>query len=122
MINTIIIAGRVVADPSINFTKNETIILNFTIVNNRKYKNKEQTTFIDVTLFGAYAQSLQNHIKKGISINVVGELIQERWENDGKNYYKHKINAKEIDFRIPKNVSTESYIDQQEEQNYENFQ
>lgn len=51
MINTIIIAGRVVADPSINFTKNETIILNFTIVNNRKYKNKEQTTFIDVTLF-----------------------------------------------------------------------
>lgn len=122
MINTIIIAGRVVADPSINFTKNETIILNFTIVNNRKYKNKEQTTFIDVTLFGAYAQSLQNHIKKGISINVVGELIQERWENDGKNYYKYKINAKEIDFRIPKNVSTESYIDQQEEQNYENFQ
>ncbi|MDD7616998.1 MAG: single-stranded DNA-binding protein [bacterium] len=121
MINTIIIAGRVVADPSINFTKNETIILNFTIVNNRKYKNKEQTTFIDVTLFGAYAQSLQNHIKKGISINVVGELIQERWENDGKNYYKYKINAKEIDFRIPKNISKEPYENLQGEF-YEDFQ
>ena len=105
MINTITIAGRVVADPVINFTKSGMAVLNFTIANNRKYKSTEQTTFIDVTLFGAYAQSLQGHIKKGIAIDVVGELIQERWENDGKNYYKYKINAKEIDFRIPKSIT-----------------
>ena len=57
MINTITIAGRVVADPMINFTKSGMAVLNFTIANNRKYKSVEQTTFIDVTLFGAYAQS-----------------------------------------------------------------
>ncbi|MCZ6133809.1 single-stranded DNA-binding protein [Campylobacter ureolyticus] len=121
MINTITIAGRVVADPMINFTKSGMAVLNFTIANNRKYKSVEQTTFIDITLFGAYAQSLQGHIKKGIAIDVVGELIQERWENDGKNYYKYKINAKEIDFRIPKSITKEPY-ENLEGEFYEDFQ
>ncbi|OCS26651.1 single-stranded DNA-binding protein [Campylobacter fetus subsp. venerealis CCUG 33872] len=121
MINTVTIAGRVVADPMINFTKSGMAVLNFTIANNRKYKSVEQTTFIDVTLFGAYAQSLENHIKKGIAIDVVGELIQERWENDGKNYYKYKINAKEIDFRIPKSIIKEPY-ENLEGEFYEDFQ
>ncbi|HEF9271395.1 TPA: single-stranded DNA-binding protein, partial [Campylobacter coli] len=102
MINNIIIGGRLTEDAEIKRTNQGVAICNFTLANNRKYKETEFSTYIEVSLFGAFAEVMQPHLKKGIAIDVIGELMQDVWDHEGKTYYKHKIKAKEIDFRTPK--------------------
>lgn len=102
MINQVIIAGRLVADAEVR-NANGNYICSFTLANNEKRSGaEEQTTFIEVVVFGNYAKSLSKYLLKGISIDVVGRLVQEIWEKDEKRYSKHKIYAKEIDFRESK--------------------
>jgi len=55
------------------------------------------------------------HLIKGITVNVVGKLVQKNWLLDGRNIPTYKIYAKEIDFRIPKNRQIE--IQDEEENN-----
>lgn len=106
MINNITIGGRLTADAEIKHSNQGSIICNFTLANNRKYKEIENSTFIEVSIFGAFANAMYPYLKKGVSVNVIGELTQDIWEHEGKTYYKHRIKAKEIDFRTPKENQT----------------
>ncbi|HFJ2259323.1 TPA: single-stranded DNA-binding protein [Campylobacter jejuni] len=102
MINNITIGGRLTADAEIRHSNQGSVICNFTLANNRKYKEIENSTFIEVSIFGSFASAMHPYLKKGVSVNVVGELTQDIWEHEGKTYQKHRIKAKEIDFRTPK--------------------
>lgn len=113
MTNSITIAGRLVEDAELRYSSSGGAVCSFTIANNRNYKNNERSTFIDVVIFGAYAESMVDHLTKGTAIDVTGELIQESWEHEGKNYYKHKILAKELDFRTPKNAPNKNTAQQE---------
>lgn len=115
MVNNIVIGGRLTEDAEIKYI-NQVAICNFTLANNRKYKETEHSTYIEVSLFGSFAEAMLPYLKKGIAINVIGELTQDSWEHEGKHYSKHRIKAKEIDFRIPKK---EKPISHQEGENYE---
>lgn len=105
MLNSICIAGRLTDDASLKYINDNLAVCNFTIANNRKLKNDEKTIFIEVVLYGPYAASLHPHLKKATAIDVVGELSQDTWQVEDKTFTKHKIIAKEIDFRIPKSNS-----------------
>lgn len=120
MINNIIIGGRLTEDAEIKRTNQGVAICNFTLANNRKYKETEFSTYIEVSLFGAFAEAMQPHLKKGIAIDVIGELMQDVWDHEGKTYYKHKIKAKEIDFRTPKKEK-QTIPNIEEGENYEGF-
>ncbi|WP_141071083.1 single-stranded DNA-binding protein, partial [Campylobacter fetus] len=63
MTNNIVIAGRLVSDSELIYTNNGTSILNFTIANNKKYKDTEKSTFIECSIFGNYAESMNKHLK-----------------------------------------------------------
>ncbi|WP_162165560.1 single-stranded DNA-binding protein [Campylobacter fetus] len=114
MTNNIVIAGRLVADAELIFTNNGSAICNFTLANNKKYKDIEKSTFIEASIFGNYAESMNKYLKKGISVDVIGELVQESWGKDGKTFYKHKIKVKEIDFRTPKDNISEANFEEKE--------
>ena len=103
MTNNSVLAGRLISDSQLKFTKNGNAVCNFTIANNRRTASGEETTFMDIVIFGNYANSMHPHLKKGLTVDVTGKIVQESWNNDGKTYHKHKIYAKEIDFRTPKN-------------------
>ncbi|MBZ7936334.1 single-stranded DNA-binding protein [Campylobacter sp. B0100352/1] len=120
MINNITIGGRLTADAEIKHTNQGSIICNFTLANNRKYKEIENSTYIEVSLFGSFASAIHPHLKKGVSVNVVGELTQDSWEHEGRTYYKHRIKAKEIDFRTPKK-DKQAIPNIEEGDNYEGF-
>lgn len=109
MTNTIILAGRLTADAELKRTQSGSIICNFNLANNRKEANGEETTFIGVTIFGNYAEKMHPHLVKGITVNVVGKLVQKNWLFEGRNIPMYKIYAKEIDFRVPKNKQIENY-------------
>lgn len=115
MINNILLAGRLTADAELKYTPTGTAICSFNLANNRKGQNgKEETTFIEVVIFGNYAEAMNNYLKKSVAVDVLGKLIQEVWEKEGKTFSKHKIHAKEIDFRTPKNNSNELESDYSE--------
>ncbi|EAJ2736261.1 single-stranded DNA-binding protein [Campylobacter coli] len=120
MINNITIGGRLTADAELRHCNQGSIICTFTLANNRKYKEIENSTYIEVSLFGAFAEVMQPHLKKGIAIDVIGELMQDVWDHEGKTYYKHKIKAKEIDFRTPKKEK-QAIQNIEEGENYEGF-
>lgn len=104
MTNNIVLAGRLVDDPVlIDPTKSKIPILNFAIANNRKYKDVETVLFMNVSVYGSYANAIASYLKKGISIEVVGELVQDNYTEEGKNKSRYKIKAHEVDFRETKN-------------------
>lgn len=104
MTNVIVIAGRITANATLQNTNSGLTICNFNLANNRKKPSGEETTFIGVSIFGNYAEKMCPHLTKGVMITVVGELVQKEWTTDGKQVPTYKVYAKEIDFRIPKNM------------------
>ncbi len=106
MTNVIVIGGRLTANANLTRTPNGSIICNFTIANNRKEANGEETTFMSVVIFGNYAEKMHPYLIKGVVVDVVGKLVQKEWIHEDKKIPIYKIYAKEIDFRIPKNKQT----------------
>lgn len=104
MTNVIVIAGRLTADSTMQFTTTGSAICNFNLANNRKEASGEETTYIGVAVFGNYAEKMHPHLTKGVTVTVVGKLVQKEWTVEGKQVPTYKIYAKEIDFRIPKNM------------------
>lgn len=88
MINNITIGGRLTTDAELRHCNQGSIICTFTLANNRKYKEIENSTYIEVSLFGSFANAMHPYLKKGISVDVVGELTQDTWEHEGKNLLK----------------------------------
>ncbi|BEK47031.1 hypothetical protein B11531_18200 (plasmid) [Campylobacter jejuni] len=50
MINNITIGGRLTADAELRHSNQGSIICTFTLANNRKYKEIENSTYIEVSL------------------------------------------------------------------------
>jgi len=103
MTNVIVIGGRLTANAELKHGTGGFIVCNFNLANNRKKPSGEETTFINVSIYGKYAEVMHPYLVKGVVVDVVGELIQKDWQVGDKNIPIHKISAKEIDFRIPKN-------------------
>lgn len=108
MTNSITISGNLTSGAQLqSIGKNNSFACNFTLANNKRFKNErgdiiERPCFIDVTIYGAYAEAMHKYLTKGKGIIVTGELIQDIWEFEGKKHSKHRIRAKEIDFRESK--------------------
>lgn len=108
MTNNITISGNLVDQAKLQtIGKSNNFVCNFTIANNKRFKNEqgkviERTCFIDVSIFGSYAETMHKYLTKGKGIIVTGELIQDFWQHEGKQYSKHRIRGKEIDFRESK--------------------
>ncbi|MDY0365339.1 MAG: single-stranded DNA-binding protein [Arcobacter butzleri] len=100
MLNQIVIAGRLTNDAELRKSESGVYVCSMNIANNRKSGDKEETTFIEVVLFGNYAKAMSSHLLKSVAIDVVGKLVQDSWSSeDGKTHYKYKIIANDIGFR-----------------------
>lgn len=58
-------------------------VANFTMAYTRKRKDKETTTWFDVSVWGKPAAFIAEHVKKGDPVMVSGELYQETY-GEGK--------------------------------------
>ena len=102
MINRVIIAGRLVSDPTVTYSQSGTPIASFRLAYNRAYKVenkwKEEPHFFDVKAFGKTAEGVIERFSKGYMVLVEGRLVQERWEKDGQNHSKIKVVAERVNF------------------------
>jgi len=92
-----ILAGNLANDPEMKSAKGTTIT-KFTLAVNRKYKDKESTAFIPCKAFGGLAETLAKYLTKGKPVFVVGELDENRWEHEGKNYSRLELIINEFQF------------------------
>lgn len=74
--NTIVLVGRLVADPSLRYTQTGTAVANFTLaVDRRQSKNRDkETDYIDVVVWSKLAETCAQYIGKGRLVAVSGRL------------------------------------------------
>lgn len=89
--------GNLTRDIELRYTQNGMAIAKTAIATNRRYKTqtgeqKEETCFIDITLFGRAAEIANQYLSKGRKVLIEGRLIYEQWvDNSGQKRSKHSI-------------------------------
>jgi single-strand DNA-binding protein len=115
MSNVFSFTGTVGRDAEVRYAPSGLAVLNVTVANNIGFGDKQQTLWIQVTLFGKRAEGqLQNYLKKGQQVFVSGELTQREYQaKDGTTKTSLDLNANIIDLIGKKNEANQS------QQNYQ---
>ncbi len=97
MYNRVILLGNLTRDIELKYTPGGTAIAKTGIATNRRFKTqtgeqKEETCFIDITLFGRAAEIANQYLSKGRRVLVEGRLIYEQWvDSNGQKRSRHSI-------------------------------
>lgn len=73
MINNVVLVGRVVRDPELRYTPQNTAVATFTLAVNRRFKNAQgerEADFINCVLWRQPAENLANWAKKGTLVGM----------------------------------------------------
>lgn len=102
MYNKVILVGNLTKDPELRYTPQGTPVSTFRLAVNYRYRQsddmKQETTFIDIVVFGKQAESCSQYLNKGSSALVEGRLQERRWESDGQQRSKFEIVAQSVRF------------------------
>lgn len=102
MLNQIVIAGRLVADPEITVTENNKKRTIITVAVPRSFKNMEgtyETDFIRCVLWNIIAENTCEYCKKGDIVGVKGRLQTSSYEDkDGTKKYTSDVIAEKVTF------------------------
>lgn len=84
--NKVILMGNLTRDPELRVTPNGNNICKFSIATSRTFKTqdgdqREETTFVDIDVFGRRAEVIAKYFTKGKPILVEGRLKLDQWEN-----------------------------------------
>ena len=96
MINTVVISGRLTADPELRTTQSGKSVTNFTLaVDSRKGADPE---WIDCVAWSAAAEILRKYCAKGDKIGVTGHIQTRHYQDkEGKNHKVTEVIAEMID-------------------------
>jgi len=99
--NRVILVGNLTRDPELRFTPSNTPVSEIGLAVNDRRKNSsgewvEETTFVDVTLWGRTAEVANEYLNKGSSILVEGRLKLDTWEKEGKKHSKLRVVAERM--------------------------
>lgn len=90
-INITIIAGHLTRDPELKQLPSGTSVCEFAVAVSRKWKDKEEVSFFDVTAFGKTGEFVNQYFNKGKAILVQGRLKQDRWEDKQSGQKRSKV-------------------------------
>ncbi|KGQ44614.1 hypothetical protein JP28_03865 [Gallibacterium anatis] len=102
--NQVILLGNVGKDPTYQVLENKTLVATLSLATSYRYKvkdneYKEQVDWHIIKAFGATAELISKHVKKGQKIQVVGQLKNNNYEDDaGVKHYGYFIRADRIIF------------------------
>ena len=97
--------GNIVREGEFTSLPSGVSVLKFTIAVNESFVKdgvkKEDTAFIDVKVFGRFAEAIHTKVQKGRPCALSGKLKQDRWEQEGKKREKLYILAENISIFEP---------------------
>lgn len=104
-LNKVFLIGRLTRDPELKYTPGGSAVTDLGIATNRRYttrdgESREETVFLDVTVWGRQAETSCQYLKKGRQVHVEGFLKMETWEDKttGQQRSKIKIQADNVQF------------------------
>ncbi len=97
--NKVILVGNLTRDPEVKYTTGGTAVAEIGLAVNRTWfdqkanERKEETTFIDVTLWGRQAEVAGEYLSKGRSVLIEGRLQLDTWDDreSGKKRSKLRV-------------------------------
>ena len=96
--NTIVIKGRLTADPEMRKTTNGVPVVNFTVAVDRTF-NRDETDFFRCSAWRAMAEFVNQYFKKGQEILLTGEMRCDVWEDeDGEKHSAWTVQAALVEF------------------------
>jgi single-strand DNA-binding protein len=99
MFNQITLIGRITKDLEIRRGQSGIAVLNFSIVLNEKYLEKEETFFFNCVAFGKVAELIEQYTGKGKMIMVNGKLTNREYEDkSGNKKQVHEIRVDKVIF------------------------
>ena len=94
--NRVILVGNLTRDPELKYIPSGMAVSEIGLAVNDRRKNAqgewiEETTFVDVTLWGRQAEVASEYLNKGSSVLIEGRLKLDSWEKEGKKQYKLRV-------------------------------
>lgn len=95
-LNNVVIAGRLTRDPELKYISSGRAVCKVTIANSRFYKDKngerkEDTSFVDATVWDKMAEFVGERLKKGRPVIVEGRLKSDSWEDKATGQKRSKL-------------------------------
>jgi single-strand DNA-binding protein len=94
--NRVILVGNLTRDPELRYIPSGTAVSDLGLAVNDRRKTAsgewvDETTFVDVTLWGRTAEVASEYLGKGSSVLIEGRLKLDTWEKDGKKNSKLRV-------------------------------
>src|SRR5215468_1985075 len=85
-LNRVLLICNLTRDPEIRYTPKGTAVVDIGVAVSRVYsaedgEKKEETTFVDVTLWGRQAEVAGQYLKKGRPVFIEGRLQLDTWDD-----------------------------------------
>lgn len=95
-LNKVLIAGRLTHDPDLKYISSGRAVCRIRIANSRFYRSKEgerkeDSTFIDVSMWDKQAEWVGEKLKKGRPVLVEGRLKSDMWDDKTTGQKRSKI-------------------------------
>lgn len=95
--NKVILVGNLTRDPQTRFTPGGTAVAEIGLAVNRSWfdknanEKKEETTFVDVTLWGRQAEVASEYLTKGRPVLIEGRLQLDQWDDKESGQKRSKL-------------------------------
>jgi single-strand DNA-binding protein len=94
--NKVMLMGNLTRDPEVRYTPKGTAVAEIGLAVNRIYsgennEKREETTFVDVTLWGRTAEVAGEYLKKGRQVFIEGRLQLDSWEDKQSGQKRNKL-------------------------------
>lgn len=94
--NKVMLMGNLTRDPEIRYTPKGTAVCEIGLAINRYFSGesgdkREETTFVDVTLWGRTAEIAQEYLKKGRPVFIEGRLQLDTWDDKQSGQKRSKL-------------------------------
>lgn len=106
--NKIIVSGSLGRDSELKFTAAGKAVLNFSIAVNSGFGESKKTAWWRCALWGARAEKLVDHFKKGTKLLIMGEPDLREYEKDGVKKLSAEIFVNDFEFMNGKKEGGES--------------
>src|SRR5262245_3725639 len=104
-LNKVFLMGRLTFDPELRYTPSGSAVTDLRMATSRTWTSKdgdrkEETLFIDVTVWDRQAENCCQYLRKGSGIHVEGSLTMDSWDEKttGEKRSKIRVQADRVQF------------------------
>jgi len=103
-LNKVLLMGRLTRDPELRYTPSGTAVTDFGMAVNRRFttrdgEKRDETCFVQVTLFGKQADTFCQYMSKGRPVFIEGRLRLDSWTTqDGQKRSRLRVVGERFQF------------------------